>query len=445
MEHTPNRTRLWIAIPGIVIVLALAWLLIIRVQARHRLAAARAAWTAEVQRLGVTVTPPADIPSSEDAASWINAACQIVSTRGYRNVLAEALLHPAASWTPDQARQIERLLAENAEAIALLHRAAQLPRLSGAALEGDPSAGSALLLGVLWAGRILAVSARAHLGRGEEAAAIDDLAAIERIASGLEQGARTLLPLVGIACEGFVEAVVHDAIGAGRLGPTGAARLAAALPDNDLVHVAQAAAVKETGSVADQIEGKPLSDLLVQGGLFSRTNPGLKPGRASLLAALGIPWRTATLAAFYRQRLEDVRTLATPYAKVVTMKPGPRPSAPIGVFIEPAGAIHFSLAAGRFQGRAAMRRLMRDALGVVAHSKRGGGFPPDLSGIDDGSTELFCACAPVYRVRPDGTAVVDLPGAAPLWARAMGKIVKSAPPLFTWEIARPRRRAGGRR
>ncbi len=436
MERRRN-IRFWIVIPGILIVLALAWLLVIRIEARHRLTAARTAWNAEVTRLGVTVAPPANIPSPEDAASWIMAAAEIVQPVPYRRVLARTVGTPVARWSADDLRAAERMLAVNAEPLRLLHHAARLPRASFGP-SGD--ADGLQLLRVLWAGRMLAVSARLHLAHREEDKALDDLVTLERMASALEQGRRSIHLLFGIACEGIAGDVIRDAVEAGALSPAGAGRLMSAVPDTDLVRAAQRAGVVETDRMAGMIESQRLDDLLAQGGLFYRTNSELNPGKARLLAWLGMPWRQATLAYLYQRRVRNLEVMATPYVRLAGLKAKPRPSLPAGVWLGSGSDWYWSMAAGRIQGRAAMRRLLRDALAVAVKAGRSGVFPRDLSGIDDGTPELFCECVPSYRVEANGTAIISLAGAAPLWKKAMGKLIEGAPALFTWKISKPRLR-----
>ena len=237
----------------------------------------------------------------------------------------------------------------------------------------------------------------------------------------------------------FAVSVAHDALQAGTLSPAGAARLAKVLPDDDLVHIVQRTIVAQIGQMTDAIEGQPLGDLLEQGGLFYRTNSELSPGRARLLAWLGFPWRETTLAYLYRRQARSLDIMAMPYVKLPIVVHDRRAPLPTGVFIGPVSDWYWSMVVGRFQGRAAMRRLMRDALLLAARAGYSGAFPADLAGIDDGSPELFCECPPVYRIEPDGAATLSLPGAVPLWRRAMGKLINGAPPLFSWKIALPRR------
>lgn len=435
MEHT-QKSRLCIVIPGALVVLALAALLVVRIQARHGETRALAVYGTTVERLGVDTAALADVPTAENAAARMKAAAALLDLSGSKKQLVKLAYKDPARWSPEEREMVRQVRAANADAIELLHAAARLPSSNFEIPEDDMSARVPRLYNLLWGMRLLAPSARLHFADGEAEAGFQDLAALAALARAVERERPQIMPLVGIVAERFFYGVVRDQLASGGFSAPTLRRVAAMMPTVDLLAREMSAVDAATASAAVAFSEKSLAQLanqtsiLYDQGVVARA--WLKTG-----AWIGLPWREATLADLYLRSADFLEDVHRPYARLSTRK-SPLARRPALSLLPARYGLFYPDAIGRIQGTLATRRLARIALAVAQETTSAGNFPRDLSGIDDGSPSLFCECVPVYRVGADGTATLTLPGAAPLWRKLMGKIEANAPTLFTWKIARPR-------
>lgn len=420
MSKVVRRT---VRVVGVALVVALAGLLALRIYGNRRLAAAEREFRGNVGPMAGNAYASATVPDEENAAIYLRAGAEaVILPGGERALAAELTTLVFKRWDPQQVSEITRILAGNAPALELLHRAAGKTKSSFGLLDPanvDEDLKTKLpLLKLLWAQRLLWLDAHLALRDGDTARLLDDARAMSVMAAALERESPLISELVGIAAEKILLATVADAVASPHLDEAAASDLSRALLDVDL-----RAAWRR--SLAFEVR--------VPGG--RQASEGSSKARGNLIRRVGYLVAPSFWDAPYVEWMARLlKAVELPYASSLSALTEQRPRS---AFSPLAGSFsNLTQAAGRNQVILSERRLARLALALRRQALATGVYPDSLDAFPEASAlDPFTAEHILYTHRRDGSAQLSVPGGVKLWER-MQKNVGFAGP-FTWELPPP--------
>ena len=420
MSKAVRRT---VRVVGVALVVALAGLLALRIYGNRRLAAAEREFTANAGPMAGNAYASPVVPDEENAAIYLRAGAEaVILPGGERALAAELTTLVFKRWDPQQVSEISRILAGNAPALELLHRAAGKTRSSFGLVDPanvDEDLKTKLpLLKLLWAQRLLWLDAHLALRDGDTARLLDDARAMSVMAAALEREAPLISELVGIAAEKILLATVADAAASPHLDEAAVSALSQALLDLDL-----RAAWRR--SLAFEFK-------LPKGSLAVETDSKTRPSLVSRVLYAAAP---GYFDAPYVERMADLlKAVDVPYGTSLTSLTEHRPGSvfsPLHTMIPT-----LTMAGGRNQVILSERRLARLALAVRRQGLATGVYPDSLDAFPEASAlDPFTAEHIVYTHLGDGSAQLSVPGGVKLWERMQRNVGFAGP--FTWELPPP--------
>jgi hypothetical protein len=418
-----TAVRRTVRVVGVALVVALAGLLALRVYGNRRLAAAEREFWANVGPMAGNPYASQRVPDEENAAIYLRAGAEAVILPGGDKALAGDLtMVQSGRWNAQQATEVTRIVAANAPALELLHRAAGKTKssfgLADPARVDEELKTKLPLLKLLWAQRLLWLDAHLALRDGDTARLLDDATTMSVMAAALEREAPLISELVGVAAEKILLATVADAAASPHLDEAAVSDLSRALLDVDL-----RAAWRR--SLAFEFK--------VPGGLYAGEGGSkLRGSFISRVVYLAAPSYWDAPYVEWMARL--LRVVDLPYARSLSSLTEQRPQS--GFSPLPASIPHLTQAAGRNQVILSERRLARLALAVRRKGLAMGGYPESLEAFPEASAlDPFTAEHVVYTLRRDGSAQLSVPGGVKLWERMQENVGFPGP--FTWELPAP--------
>ncbi len=434
-----SGSRPTFVIVGLLVLALLAGLLAWRMVARHHMESARESFQTTVKELRLSLEHPPEVPPADDTVRWLRAAAALVEGECIDAAVKPLVSRSTDTWTAAEVKAARQCLAANREVLDLLHLAARCPG-SNWGLEYSLDAEIPPLLDLLRCARLLAVSGGLHLKGDDSQATLGDVAALATVARSLEGEKQLICPLVGVAVEKLLLGLVGEAAMAGGVGPEEAASIEALLPRRDPIAAGREALAVET-TILTAMFLDPDSGTLEKGGL----EPDTAWGRVAVTvgSVLGIPWREVLVADLYHMGIQRLQVMGVPYAHLADAPPRRMShSFPVNLVVpeEVFGGFNTHVLAGRMQETMAWRHLVRAGLALIRQAGSTGSYPEVLPpGFE--APQLYCECSLELEHRPDGSAVLFLPGAPELSEKLWSWPKAAAPYPFRWELPPP---AGGK-
>jgi hypothetical protein len=426
---------------GILLLVALAALLGLRVYGNRRLAAAEREFTRRVGPREPGASARARVPDEQNAAVFLRAGSEAMILPGNdKPVIGEMSMAPAGSWSESQRADLRRILANNGPALGPLHRAAGMTRSNFGAVAWDKKTHELTappLFKLMTAQRLLLVDARMALLEHDSARLLADAASMATMAAGLERETPTVELQVGIACERMLLAAVGEAVAEPSTDRGTLTKLQGMLVDTDL-RVAWGRSNLWQQTVIQQHVAAVLSDPLaarapkvslygrflefVLGDIFKAQQLEL---RADLIAAvaqpLGLdpPWS--------RRGLHQPRTIFDMFEVFESVMFGQTAKSSIG----------------RLQSTLSLRELARIALAVRLQGLATGSYRETLASLPGAMRpDPFAGKPLAYERRPDGSVRISVPDFEALWKRVSDVGARAQP--FSWELPASPRAAAAR-
>ncbi|TAM48791.1 MAG: hypothetical protein EPN53_09005 [Acidobacteria bacterium] len=441
--------RLTVRTAGVVLVVVLAGFLALRIYGNRRLAAAEREFTAKVGPMAGNPYASAKVPDDENAAILLRAGAEAVVLPGGDKPLAGDLtMIEAKRWNAQQVTEIRRILAANAPALELLHRAAPMTRssfglvdsvneaeeldmtstrlgLAGPVKETEKFKAKMPILKLLWGQRLLLLDARLALHNGDWQRFLTDAVSMSTMAVALERESPLVAVLIGIAAEKILLTVTSEATARPDVSLETLRSLQSLLPETDLRATwrrallvsavgtdRRVAAVradpKRMGEEGFGVKGRLLE--LLFGGIFAAQQRELY---SDLVGVVDQPLGS-------NPRWAD-RGKARPKSMFSVFESV--------MFPELAGS------GGRVQSTMSLRNLADVALKVRIEGLRTGAYPPTLAAYPEAMRPDPFAAKPLsYVLRPDGSAVIAVRDFVVLWKRvSVGPVAQP----FSWELPAP--------
>ncbi len=417
---------------GVALVVALAGLLALRIYGNRRLVAAEREFAASV---GPVAGPPdasASVPDEENAAIYLRAGAEAVVLPGGDKALAgEFTTLEPKRWDSQQVAEIRRILAANAPALTLLHRAAGMTRssfgLGDLVNETEELKAKMPVLKLLWGQRLLLLDARLALLDGDWQRFLTDAGSMSTMAVAIERESPMVAMLIGVAAEKILLTVTSEA------------------------------------TARTEVSLKTLQSLQ---GLLLDTDLRANWRRALLVSAVGTDRRVAAIRADPSRRAADEggglqgwvmdvlfrdifsaqqRELYSDLVDVLGQPLGSNPrwadrgkARPKSMFNVFESVMFPGLAGsgGRVQSTMSVRNLASVALKVRMEGLQTGSYPQTLAAYPEAVRPDSFAGKPLsYVRRPDGSVVISVPDFAALWKRISDAGLSSQP--YTWELPAP--------
>jgi len=395
----------------------LAVALYYRSRGADELAEARKEFEAKVGPLEPMAYKPRPVPEEENGAVWLLAGAQAVVTfqedRATLGLLADT---PSSEWTKDQVDRFKLIAERNAPALVLLRRTSVMKRCDLEALRGDDGRQN---LALVTSARLLAADARDALQQGDADRFSSDARTLSDLALAMEREPETLKLLLGSYAERLLLPVLHEASVSPALDEAAISKLDTLIPSANLMDAWRRAM------------GKEAADLETRMGAAAEGEDS--SGRPSLRFRL-TSWVTSDLdhARYLRLWVETVSWAREPYALRSPALPhrlGVLPWAGIGSI----QASSFGSPAGRMQATLALRQMTTLGLEVRRAGLERGAYPADLSLFSGVKTpDPFTGKPVVYTLRQDGSAILAVPDADPLYKKLTEG--KRAAIGFTWTL-----------
>ncbi len=393
-----KRVATVVRIAGIVAAAALAILLAVRLQARAADAKLEGEFVRKVGPLDPDAYASEVVPDAENAAIWLRAAGAAVAlSRADKDLIGDLGRVPAEQWTAEQLAAVKGLFSRNAPALMLAERGASLPRssfmLSGR--EAVDSKFSTSLIDLMWLARAIDLRGRLAVKQSDWAAFRSAVSELTCLGASLERESPLIGQLVGVATEAMAFDVVRAGVEAPAAGREALQGLDAAIPSMDLARAWRRA----IGALATGVR----TGVVQPGDLFDKGSTKVELAVPSpddylriALEVEGLAARPIGLDAALANRLQrskDVRS---------------------GRSV----ADHLAGALVRYQGRLSLRRMARIAIALRLATLEEGRYPDSLARWPEGSApDPFTGGPMSYDRRPDGSAVLAVPGAEELFNR----------------------------
>jgi hypothetical protein len=399
---------------GVMLVVALATLLVLRVYWSKRLGSAERDLRGQLGPLVGSAFESPKIPGNDNAGIFVRAAAEALVLVGNDKAQVNDLsMTPPESWTEQQRAELRRIVADNRPALELLHRAVGLKQsVFGLAAEVDAMEKPGplpVLLKVLSVQRLLSDDGFLALRERDIPRVLSTTDVMSVTAVALEREPILVAELVGIACEKMLLSVIASAVAKPGLDAAGISRLERAAVEVDL-----------------RVAWKQSLARVALTRLGSAASPGYRGAREIVYAVL--PGCYDAPAVEYCSRL--VNAVDTPYGTDL------RRSAIATPFATP----DLVRAAARYQVVLSQRRAARIALALRRQALETGTYPRSLSAFPEArQKDPFTGGPIVYRLRPDGSAQLTVPNGEKLWDQANPEVHNPGP--FIWELPAPARTA----
>ncbi len=421
MSRVVRRT---VRVVGVVLVVALAGLLALRIYGNQRLAAAEREFTANVGPMAGHPDDSASVPDEANAAIYLRAGAEaVVLPGGDKAAAAELTVGDPTRWNAQQVAEAGRILAANAPALELLHRVAGMTRSSFGPVNPanvvDDLRSKLPLLKLLWAQRLLWLDAHVALGDGDTARLVEDARAMSVLAAALERETPLIAELVGIAAEKILLGTVADAAANPHLDEAAVSDLSRVLLDVDL---------RTAWRRSLAFESK------VPGGL--QAFEGSSKPRGSLIRSRIVYLAAPSFwdAPYVEWMARLLKAVDVPYASRLSSLTEQRPRSEFSPLA--ASIANLTQAAGRNQVILSERRLARLALALRRQGLATGVYPDSLDAFPEASApDPFTGEHIAYTHRRDGSAQLSVPGGVKLWERMQRNVGFPGP--FTWELPPP--------
>lgn len=415
------------------VVLVLVWLLAGRVHAVRRLEAAREAFKRDVGPLELSAWASPPVPDEENAAIPIRAgAMGLVLSQEDRTLVGTWAMGSVPSPTAEQVAALRRIVEANTAALESVARGArlersnfdeelrsELPELDAKGQMSQPSGpkSRAPLVGCINSGRLLRARARLAALDGDREQALGSLETVFSLARALYQEPLVLHQLIANAIERIGLGETISVALAGDTTPAELGRLQRMQLSTDLraawkrVQATEALISMEAVSRARQSRRNPYGI-----GPWERLKDAVWGGAD---AAIGLELCQEHIALFdqpagLREPLSDRSTGANRIRWFLLGLVRPLDAAK--EIIRIVGTGETLRASARLQATAAQRTLVRLVLELRLSALRSGAYPPDLSGFPGGAApDPFTGKPLVYERKPDGSAVLSMPGGEALW------------------------------
>ncbi len=414
MKASSMIVRWTLRVVGVVLVVALAALLVVRVYWGRRLASAERDLREQLGPLVASAFESPRIPDSDNGGIFLRAGSEALILLGNDKPLVnEMSTTPPESWTESQRADLRRIVADNRPVLELLHRAVGLKKsnlgIADSAAKMVKPGQIPSLLKVLSVQRLLYADSLLALQGHDLARAVANAEAMSAMAAALEREPLLVAELVGVACEKMLLGVIQGAAASPDLDGAGTSRLEQAFVQIDLrvawkQLMARVALDRLGAGASGRFEGvERVVDLLLPG----RYDAPAMEYCVKLVNVMDEPYGT------------DLRrkAVATPFATPNLVR-----------------------AAARNQVVLSQRRLARIALALRRQALETGAYPSSLSSFPEASTnDPFTGGQLFYTVRSDGSAQLSVPDGEKLWDQANPEVHNPGP--FTWELPAPARTA----
>lgn len=426
-----TSVRWTVRVLGVVLVVALAVLLVVRVYGTRRLAAAEKEFARRVGSRGAGTSTPVRVFDEENAAVFLGAGAEAMILVGNAKPrVNEMSTTPPESWSEVQRADVQRILADNRPALGLLHRAAGMTKSSFGVI-GSKNKAEELTMGHLFklmtAQRVLLVDARMALLEHDPERLLADAASMASMAAGLERETAQVEVLLGIACEKMLLAALRDAVGDASTERGTLTKLQGMVVDTDL------RAAWRRSKLAQQAEIRKHVAAVISDPLTARQEP------------VGLYARFMEFAVgkiFQAQQLELTADLIAAVDQPLGLNPSwsrrevHQPRTIFGVF-EVFENVMFGQAAkssvGRLQSTLSLRALARIALVIRLQGLATGSYPETLASLPGAMhPDPFAGKPLTYERRPDGSAHISVPDFGELWKRIADASTSSQP--YLWEL-----------
>jgi hypothetical protein len=402
--------RWTIRVLGVALVVALAVLLVLRVYWSRRLAVAERDLRTQLGPLVASALESPKVPDDQNAAVFLRAGAEALILLGDdKPLVGDMSTTRPESWTESQCADLRRIVAANAPALELLHRAVGLEKsnlgLADSAAKMEKPAPVPLLFKALWVQRLLYDDAFLALKEHNVRRGLANAEVMSAMAAALEREPLLVAELVGIGCEKMLLGVVAGATASPDLDRAGISPLERTVVGVDL----RDAWKRSLAQVA-----------LTR--LGSAASPGCGGVRKILCSIL--PRRYDALAVEYCLRL--VNAIDMPYGTEL---------GDVAIAV-PFNTPDLVRAAARNQVVLSQRRLARIALALRRQALETGTYPTALNAFPEVSEkDPFTGGRIVYTRRLDGSAQVNVPEGVKLWDEANPEVHNPGP--FTWELPPP--------
>lgn len=423
---------------AILLLLALAALLGLRVYGNWRLAAAEREFAERVGPRDTGTSTPVKLLDEENAAVFLQAGAEAMILPGNdRPQIGEMTMTRPDSWSESQRADLRRILANNGPALELLHRAAGMTTSLFGAVTWDKKTHELKappLLKLITAQRLLLVDARMALLEHEPARLLADTASMATMAAGLERESELVGLLMGMACEKMFLAAVKEAVADSSTHREMLTKLQGMVVDTDLK------AAWRRGNLAQQaVISKHVAAVL--------SDP-----LAARHGGVGLYGRFMDFAfgkIFQAQQLEIRAGLIAAVDQPLGLDPSwsrrgaHQPRTVFDVF-DVFESVMFGQSAkssiGRVQSALSLRELANIALAARLQGLATGEYPATFASLSGAMRpDPFAGKPLTYERRPDGSARISVPDFEVLWKR-ISDVGASAQP-FSWELPAPAPRA----
>ena len=418
---------------GVVLVVALALLLVLRVYGNRRFAAAERTFAATVgPREGDPYASPR-VADEDNAAIYLRAGSEaVILSKSDQSRTGELTTTPIAAWTGKDRALLQRVLKHNAPPLELLHRAPDFPTSSFGLRDQrtDDFASKVPLLKLLWAQRLLYLESCVALQEHDLARFHAAAKAMSTMAGALEQESPAIVLLIGIACEKIFISGLKEAIANPSTQRETLAELQRMVLDTDLE------AAWRRSNLAEQVEMR-----------IAMSDPA--GTHKQKLGLYGRFLKFAVGKIFQAQQLELRADLINALDQPLGLEPewsrrgAHRPSGIFTMF-QVFESVMFGPApnriVGRMQSTLSLRDAVRIALAVRLQGLERGAYPETLASIPGAAhPDPFAGTPLTYERLPDGSARMSVPRFEELWKRISDASASSQP--YLWELPAPARTA----
>jgi hypothetical protein len=406
----PPAVRWTVQVVEILLLVALAGVLVLRVYWSRRLAAAEQDLRKQLGPLVASAFESPKIPDSDNGAIFVRAGAEAMILLGDDIPLVDKMsATPPESWTESQRADLRRIVARNAPALTLLARAVGLKRsnfgIADAAAKMEKPGPLPVLLKVIRVQRLLYDDALLALQEHDFSRVLSSAEVMSATAAALEHEPLLVAELMGIACEKMFLGVVEGAVATPGLDAAAISHLEHILVDVDL-----------------RVAWKQSLARVALTRLGSAASSGYRGVRKIVYSIL--PGWYDAVAIEYCLRLVSATDI--PYGTDLGH----------AAIAMPFNTPDLVRAAARNQVVLSQRRLARIALALRRQALETGTYPSSLSAFPEASeTDPLTGGQIVYTLHPDGSAKITIPGGAKLSDEANPQAHNPGP--FTWELPAP--------
>jgi hypothetical protein len=419
---------------GILLLVALAALLGLRVYGSRRLAGAEREFGERVGPREATASVSAKVPDVENGAVFLRAGAEAIILLGNdRPQVGEMTMTRPNSWSESQRADLRGILANNGPALELLRRAAGTTKSLFGAVTWDEKTHELTappLLELATAQRLLLVDARMALLEHNPARLLADAASMATMAAGLERETPTVELLMGIACERMLLAAVSDAVADPFTGRETLSTLQKMVVDTDLRAGWRRGNLAEQAVISKHVAaviGDSVSTRQERIGLYAQFmefafgkifQAQQLEIRADLIAAVDQP--LGLDPSWSRRGVHQPRTIFDMFDVFESVMFGQSAKSSVG----------------RVQSTLSLRELAKIALAVRLQGLATGSYPETLALLPGAMRpDPFAGKPLTYDRRKDGSARISVPDFEVLWKR-FSDVGASAQP-FSWELPAP--------